>query len=308
MAPAWRANLVKYLLTAIQSEYPIPVLPVAAPPSSLTDAGGGAVGVQSDDSARDSCGFHGRRAWVSQHLILHARGQSIRCSALAPPPSAFPPPCGWRTADAAYCTRHVGRAWRTQPNGPPTTCHRMPWHKHSSPAGSSTLILNVKCDKLLSSFATNFNLRHYTKVSSERLRNVVGGAAAAHDTCTASWSSYDEVGFDEEFCLLDRGCGNVMRKLTGHPGDVAQLDALLGAVSFDASRDEWLALLGDGGCGGGWGAVGGCDSEATGEGVAGARAEAGGEAGGRGGGGGARYDAVGVFSAGGYTHSHWSST
>ena len=49
--------------------------------------------------------------------------------------------------------------------------------------------------------------------------------------------------FDEEFCIMDMGCGHVMRQLTGSPEDVAALDDLLSQVSFDASREEWLALL-----------------------------------------------------------------
>ena len=34
-----------------------------------------------------------------------------------------------------------------------------------------------------------------------------------------------------------------MRQLTASPEDVARLDDLLAQVSFDASREEWLALL-----------------------------------------------------------------
>ena len=49
--------------------------------------------------------------------------------------------------------------------------------------------------------------------------------------------------FDEEFCIMDMGCGHVMRQLTCSPEDVAALDDLLSQVSFDASREEWLALL-----------------------------------------------------------------
>lgn len=43
--------------------------------------------------------------------------------------------------------------------------------------------------------------------------------------------------------MLDRGCGHVLRTLTRD--DVDALDALLASVEFDASREEWFALLPD---------------------------------------------------------------
>ena len=43
--------------------------------------------------------------------------------------------------------------------------------------------------------------------------------------------------------MLDRGCAHVLRTLTRD--DVDALDALLASVEFDASREEWLALLPD---------------------------------------------------------------
>ena len=43
--------------------------------------------------------------------------------------------------------------------------------------------------------------------------------------------------------MLDHGCGHVLRTLTRD--DVDALDALLASVEFDASREEWLALLPD---------------------------------------------------------------
>ena len=52
-----------------------------------------------------------------------------------------------------------------------------------------------------------------------------------------------DLSFDEEFCVLDRGCAHVLRTLTRD--DVDALDALLASVEFDASREEWLALLPD---------------------------------------------------------------
>ena len=52
-----------------------------------------------------------------------------------------------------------------------------------------------------------------------------------------------ELSFDEAFCILDKGCDHVLRRLTASEADVARLDRLLSAVSFDANRDEWLALL-----------------------------------------------------------------
>jgi len=62
------------------------------------------------------------------------------------------------------------------------------------------------------------------------------------------WSSHDgdvnpSLSYDEDFCIVDMGCGHVMRQLTASPEDVARLDALLAEVSFDISREEWLALL-----------------------------------------------------------------
>ncbi len=52
-----------------------------------------------------------------------------------------------------------------------------------------------------------------------------------------------ELSYDEEFCIIDKGCGHVLRQLTASPEDVERLDALLREVSFDANVDEWLALL-----------------------------------------------------------------
>ena len=52
-----------------------------------------------------------------------------------------------------------------------------------------------------------------------------------------------DLSYDEEFCILDRGCGHVMRQLTESPEDISRLDDLLSQVSFDASREEWIALL-----------------------------------------------------------------
>lgn len=63
----------------------------------------------------------------------------------------------------------------------------------------------------------------------------------------AAWSSAGtlnpELSYDEEFCIIDKGCGHVLRQLTASPEDVERLDALLREVSFDASVEEWLALL-----------------------------------------------------------------
>ena len=63
----------------------------------------------------------------------------------------------------------------------------------------------------------------------------------------AAWSSAGtlnpELSYDEEFCIIDKGCGHVLRQLTASPEDVERLDALLREVSFDANVDEWLALL-----------------------------------------------------------------
>jgi len=60
-----------------------------------------------------------------------------------------------------------------------------------------------------------------------------------------SWSSGDspELSFDEPFCISERGCDNLLRRLTASDADVDQLDALLGTVRFDANKDEWLTLL-----------------------------------------------------------------
>ena len=51
-----------------------------------------------------------------------------------------------------------------------------------------------------------------------------------------------DLSYDEEFCIIDKGCGNVLRRLTASPEDVAQLDALLREVNFDANVNEWLQL------------------------------------------------------------------
>ena len=63
----------------------------------------------------------------------------------------------------------------------------------------------------------------------------------------AAWSSAGTLNpalsYDEEFCIIDKGCGHVLRQLTASPEDVERLDALLREVSFDANVDEWLALL-----------------------------------------------------------------
>lgn len=60
-----------------------------------------------------------------------------------------------------------------------------------------------------------------------------------------SWSSGDspELSFDEPFCISERGCDNLLRRLTASDADVDQLDALLETVRFDANKDEWLTLL-----------------------------------------------------------------
>ena len=60
-----------------------------------------------------------------------------------------------------------------------------------------------------------------------------------------SWSSGDspEQSFDEPFCISERGCDNLLRRLTASDADVDQLDALLETVRFDANKDEWLTLL-----------------------------------------------------------------
>lgn len=63
--------------------------------------------------------------------------------------------------------------------------------------------------------------------------------------CSVSWSSGDspELSFDEPFCISERGCDNLLRRLTASDADVDQLDALLETVRFDANKDEWLTLL-----------------------------------------------------------------
>lgn len=72
-------------------------------------------------------------------------------------------------------------------------------------------------------------------------------ADAGCDLTSSSWIDKDalnpDLSFDEAFCILDKGCDNVLRRLTASEADVARLDRLLSDVSFDASRDEWLALL-----------------------------------------------------------------
>lgn len=72
-------------------------------------------------------------------------------------------------------------------------------------------------------------------------------ADAGCDLTSSSWIGEDalnpELSFDEAFCILDKGCDHVLRRLTASEADVARLDRLLSDVSFDASRDEWLALL-----------------------------------------------------------------
>ncbi|EEH57926.1 uncharacterized protein MICPUCDRAFT_56947 [Micromonas pusilla CCMP1545] len=55
-----------------------------------------------------------------------------------------------------------------------------------------------------------------------------------------------ELSYDEEFCIVDKGCAHVMRQLRG-ADDVAKLETLLAEVAFDASEDEWIALLSGGG-------------------------------------------------------------
>ena len=61
-----------------------------------------------------------------------------------------------------------------------------------------------------------------------------------------SWSPLGdspELSFDEPFCISERGCDNLLRRLTASDADVDQLDALLETVRFDANKDEWLTLL-----------------------------------------------------------------
>ena len=81
-------------------------------------------------------------------------------------------------------------------------------------------------------------------------RNPRGIARGRHVGLETAVSAIDQRGtlnpdlsYDEEFCIIDKGCGNVLRRLTASPEDVAQLDALLREVNFDANVNEWLQLL-----------------------------------------------------------------
>ena len=65
-------------------------------------------------------------------------------------------------------------------------------------------------------------------------RNPRGIARGRHVGLETAVSAIDQRGtlnpdlsYDEEFCIIDKGCGNVLRRLTASPEDVAQLDALL---------------------------------------------------------------------------------
>ena len=90
--------------------------------------------------------------------------------------------------------------------------------------------------------------------SSSSLRDGVGASSSSSSSiheegCDARWlptdwhASRPKLSYDEDFCIVDRGCGNVMRRLTPSPHDVALLDELLAGVNFDASREEWIRLL-----------------------------------------------------------------
>ena len=52
-----------------------------------------------------------------------------------------------------------------------------------------------------------------------------------------------DLSFDEAFCILDKDVTTSFVDSQPSEADVARLDRLLSDVSFDASRDEWLALL-----------------------------------------------------------------
>ena len=64
--------------------------------------------------------------------------------------------------------------------------------------------------------------------------------------CSVSWSLRGDdpgLSFDEPFCISERGCDNLLRRLTASDADVDQLETLLETVRFDANKDEWRTLL-----------------------------------------------------------------
>ena len=64
--------------------------------------------------------------------------------------------------------------------------------------------------------------------------------------CSVSWYHRGDdpgLSFDEPFCISERGCDYLLRRLTASDADVDRLEALLETVRFDANKDEWLTLL-----------------------------------------------------------------
>lgn len=65
----------------------------------------------------------------------------------------------------------------------------------------------------------------------------------AADGGSSSPTPQIEANFDETFCIVDRGCEHVLRRLTPSQADVSSLDRLLRTVQFETNSEEWLALL-----------------------------------------------------------------